>query len=322
MKIIPIYRNEILSLPAEVISEKLSTASHDELRVLLAVMTEREFTVSDLAAKLEMTENTFRRAVSFWESAGAFTLESSADLTPAEVAKAQMKDGKKPLAASTLPHYSSEEMAAVIERTPESRGLIDSCQQTLGKMFNAAETAIILGLMDHLSLSPAYILLLCSHAAEREKPSVRYVEKMALDLFDRDVLTYAALEAELNAAKERASTEFFIRDLFGVGQRKLIKKEKDFIENWVGTWRFSREMLRLAYEITVEKTKEPNFNYANAILERWYTAGFTTVEEVEAAEEKRAANREKNVPAGTSFATDSFFEAALQRSYEEDFSKK
>lgn len=322
MKIIPIYQHEILSLPAEVISEKLSTASHDELRVLLAVMTEREFTVSDLASKLEMTENTFRRAVSFWESAGAFTLESSTDRTPAEVAKAQMKDGAKPLITSTLPHYSSEEMAAVIERTPESQNLLDSCQQTLGKIFNAAESAIILGLMDHLSLSPDYILLLCSHAAERGKKSVRYVEKMAIELFDRDILTYAALEAELNAAAERASMEYFIRDLFGVGQRRLIKKEKDFIENWVGTWGFSRDMIRRAYEVTVEKTKEPSFAYANAILERWYTAGFQTVEEVEAAEEKRAANRDKNVPAGTSFATDSFFEAALQRSYGEDAPKK
>ncbi len=322
MKIIPIYQHEILSLPAEVISEKLSTASRDELRVLLAVMAQREFTVADLAASLDMTENALRRCVSFWESAGAFTLESSTDRSPAEVAKEQMKTGKKPLASSTLPHYSSEEIAEVIERTPGSRGLIDSCQQTLGKMFNTAETAIILGLMDHLSLTPAYILLLCSHAAEREKPSVRYVEKMALELFDRDVLTYAALEAELNAAKERASMEYFIRDLYGVGQRKLIKKEKDMIANWVDTWRFSREMLRRAYEVTVEKTKEANFAYANAILERWYIAGFTTVAEVEAAEEKRAANREKNVPAGTSFSTDSFFEAALQRSYEEDFSKK
>jgi len=41
MKIIPLYKHEILSLPAEVVSEKLSTATADELRVLLAVMLER-----------------------------------------------------------------------------------------------------------------------------------------------------------------------------------------------------------------------------------------------------------------------------------------
>ncbi len=322
MKIIPIYKHEILSLPAEVISEKLSTASREELRVLLAVMTEREFTVSDLAAKLDMTENVFRRCVSFWETAGAFMLESSTDRTPAEVVKAQIKKGKKPLMSSTLPHYSSEEMAELIERMPDSRGLIDSCQQILGKMFNTAETAIILALMDHLSLSPDYILLLCSHAVSKEKKSLRYIEKMALDYFDRDILTYAALEAELNAVEERSSMEYFIRNLFGIKNRQLIQKESDFIVNWVEQWKFSREMIRRAYELTIEKTKDPSFHYANAILERWYIAGLTTIEEVEAAEEKRAANREKNVPAGSSFSTDSFFEAALQRSYGEDIAKK
>ena len=43
MKILPIYKNKIISLPAECVSEKLSTASKDELKVLLAVYLEQEF---------------------------------------------------------------------------------------------------------------------------------------------------------------------------------------------------------------------------------------------------------------------------------------
>ena len=323
MKIIPIYKHNILSLPAEVVSEKLSTATADELRVLLAVMMEREFTVSELAAKLDMTENALRRAISAWESYGALTLESSTDTAMSAAAKKRevMKEGKKILSAPSLPHYSSDEIASVMERTNGCSELLDSCQQTLGKMFNAAETAIIIGLVDHLSLTPDYILLLCSHAANMEKKSVRYVEKMAMDLFDRDILTYAALEEELGAIEQRASIEHFIRDLFGIGKRTLIKKERDHIANWVGQYGFGREMIRAAYEITVEKTKEPNINYANAILENWYAAGLKTVADVEEAEAQRAANRPKEVPAGTSFSTDSFFEAALQRSYGEDSKK-
>lgn len=319
MKIIPLYKHEILSLPAEAVSEKLSTATADELRVLLAVMLEKEFTVSELAAKLDMTENALRRAISAWESAGALTIESSADttMTAAEKKREIMKDGKKILSSSTLPHYSSDEIASVMERTRGSSELLDSCQQTLGKMFNATETAIIIGLVDHLSLSPDYILLLCSHAAGIQKKSVRYVEKMALDLFDRDITTYAALEEELSAIDRRTSMEGFVRDLFGIGSRTLIKKERDYIANWVDKYGFSREMIRAAYEVTVEKTKEPTMNYTNAVLENWYAAGLKTPADVEAAEAQRAASRPKDVPKGASFSTDSFFEAALQRSYGE-----
>ncbi len=320
MKIIPLYKHEILTLPSEIVSEKLSTATADELRVLLAVMLEREFTVSELAAKLDMTENALRRAISAWESYGALTLESSTDnaMTAAEKKREILKDGKKTLPSPTLPHYSSDEIASVMERTTGSSELLDSCQQTLGKIFNTTETAIIIGLVDYLSLTPDYILLLCSHAANIQKKSVRYVEKMALDLFDRDIITYAALEEELGAIEQRASMEHFIRDLFGIGGRTLIKKERDFIADWVGKYGFGRDMIRAAYEVTVEKTKEPNMNYANAVLQNWYAAGLKTPEDVEAAEAQRAANRPKDVPAGTSFSTDSFFEAALQRSYGEE----
>ena len=52
-------------------------------------------------------------------------------------------------------------------------------------------------------------------------------------------------------------------------------------------------------------------NYANAVLQNWYTAGLKTPEDVEAAEAQRAANRPKDVPSGTSFSTDSFFDAAI-----------
>ena len=320
MKIIPLYRHEVLTLPAEVVSEKLATASAEELRVLLAVMMEREFTITELAAKLDMTENALRRAVSAWETAGAFKLESSADstMTAAEKKREILRDSKKLLSSQTLPHYSSEDIASVMERTSGSSELLNSCQQILGKIFNTAETASIIGLVDYLSLTPDYILLLCSHAAQNEKRSVRYVEKMALDLFDRDIITYAALEKELGAIEQRASMEHFVRDLFGFGDRSLIKKERDFIADWIDKYGFGRDMIRLAYEVTIEKTKEANMNYANAVLQNWYTAGLKTPEAVEAAEAQRAANRPKNVPEGTSFATDSFFDAALKRSYGEE----
>ena len=97
MKIIPKFQHDILNLPAEVVSVNLATATGDELRVLLAVMMEREFTVSELAAKLDMTENALRRAISAWESYGAFTLESSADsaMTAAEKKREILKEGKK-----------------------------------------------------------------------------------------------------------------------------------------------------------------------------------------------------------------------------------
>lgn len=317
MKIIPIYKNKILSLPAEAVSEKLSTATKEELQVLLAVFAEPEFDVNDLASKLEMTVNVFTRALESWRECGAIQIDGEKEEKVQSVpAESHAKTVKKAV-ASTVARYTSNELAAVVEKRDGCTELLDSCQQILGKIFNAAETSIIIGLIEQLSLSHEYILRLCTHAAEMQKKSVRYIEKMALDFYDRDITTYSALEDELLKIKDRASLEVFVRNLFGTGKRALIKKEKDFLIAWSEKYGFSREMIQKAYEITVSKTNESSMSYANAILENWYAAGYKTVEEVDAAENERSKKAALN-PSTSSFDTDEFFEAALMRSYGSD----
>ena len=328
MKITPNYQHKILSLPAELLGERLPTASKDELKVLLAVFLEPEFDLSERAAALDMTENAFLRALESWRSAGLIEVEGmpekgqkkaakaadSDQLTLPGVTKPEEKPKKHVLLRTTLPVYNADELAAVVEGDESYSVLIDSCQQILGRIFNTSEIAVIVGLADHLNLPADYILLLCTHAAGMQKTSVRYIEKMALDFYDRDITTYPALDDELKRLEEKSSMESYVRELFGIGRRAYIKKEKDFIENWAIRYRFSREMIQKAYEITVAKTNEASMSYANAVLENWYAAGYTTPAEVDAAEEERAKNRDAR-PAGTSFNTDDFFEAALQRSY-------
>ena len=45
MKITPLYKNKLITLPAETVLRKLPTANKDELAVLIAVMAEQEFDV-------------------------------------------------------------------------------------------------------------------------------------------------------------------------------------------------------------------------------------------------------------------------------------
>lgn len=318
MKILPIYKNQILSLPREIISEKLSTASKDELKVLLAVFIEQEFEQADMAAKLDMTENAFKRALTTWEKAGVISVEKQRSKKKATKAAKhdstteKNKETQRVEIHTTLPHYTSTEVAGVVETTNGCSELLDSCQQILGKMFNAAETAIIVGLVDHLSLSTDYVLLLCSHAAEIDKKSVRYIEKLALNFFDKDIHTVAELETELRAIEERTSFETFVRTLFGLGKRALIKKEKDYLANWSEKYKFSREIIQRAYEVTVAKTNEPRLSYANAILENWFAAGYKTLADIDKAEAEWTDKKKQD---SGSFDTQEFFEAALMRSY-------
>ena len=325
MKITPIYKNKILCLPAEAVSSRLTSATADELRVLLSVLSDPEFDLGERAKSLDLTENAVTRALSSWVEAGAILVSAepspevkNEETAPAPVTEQITMDGKpaprrKTLTRSTLPHYSSEELADAVERGDGCAELIDTCQQVMGRIFNTSETAVIVGLLDYLKLPQDYVLLLCSHAASMEKTSVRYLEKMAIDLHDRGITTYDALEEELKRVEKRTDLESYVRDLFGIGRRAFIKKEKTFIDTWANTFRFSREMIAKAYEVTVSNTQGPSMDYANRVLENWYAAGYASPEEVDAAQAERKG--QKAMPEGTSFSTDEFFEAALLRSY-------
>ena len=325
MKIIPIYKNKIICLPAEAVESRLASATADELKVLISVMADPDADLSERAARLDLTQNAVLRALSVWTEAGVVLTDSSAPArtpekqTPADPPPEQIsmtgtsRRAGRTLTRSTLPHYSSEEIAEAVGKNSGCAEFLDSCQQLMGRIFNTSETAVIVGMLDYLKLPQDYILLLCSHAVTMQKTSVRYLEKMAIDLHDRGIVTYDALEEELKGVEERASAERFVRDLFGLGKRTLIKKEKQFIEAWANTFRFSRDMISKAYEITVKNTQGASMDYANRILENWYTAGYETPEDVDAAAAERKGQNAP--PAGTSFSTDEFFEAALMRSY-------
>lgn len=317
MKITPNYKNRILSLPAEAVAERLTKATREELQVLLAVFAEPEFDLKELAGRLDLTENAFRRALEPWIACGALECGESSEApvrkrtAPTAAKNADPAPAQRVSVHTTLPHYTAAELADAARRTADYTGLLDCCQQIFGKVFNTAEAQIVIGLADHLGMDQDYILLLFTHAAEMDKKTVRYVEKIALSFYDRGITTYAALEDEIARVRETASLEVFVRNLFGIGKRALVKKETAMLEKWISPYKFSREMIQLAYETTIAKAKEPSLSYANAVLESWYTKGLSTPAEVEEAEAKRnQGNVQKS-----SFDTDDFFEAALKRSY-------
>jgi DnaD/phage-associated family protein len=161
-------------------------------------------------------------------------------------------------------------------------------------------------------------MLLCSHAASMDKRSVRYIERLALHYYDLDVRSVAGLEEELNSIEDRASLEAYVRNIFGLGKRALIKKEKEYISAWSDKYKFSKDIIQRAYEVTVAKTNEPKLSYANAVLENWYSAGYKTIEDIDKAEAEWKDNKKTG---SGSFITDDFYEDALMRSYGSDNNK-
>lgn len=310
------YGQGVIVLP-EAVMGAISSAKKTDIIALLALVSEKNADVSAIAEKYALSDDAIERAIAFWRGAGILSYEEDNKPAPEkkeEKSTKQTKSGKSG-DLSNLPEYSSTEIAEMVEGDREVALMINVCERALGKIFRVGETAKILALRDYLGFTPDYIAALCEHCAKIGKTSIRYLETTAIALYDDGITDKAALDEHLRIAQAKHDLEVQIRSLFGMNMtRALTTKEKKFIDSWIGNFGYGYEVIKLAYEITIDKINEPSLNYANAILERWNADGLKTEDEVKARIEAEA--EAKGEPAGgKSFDSTDFFEAALRRSY-------
>jgi DnaD/phage-associated family protein len=254
-------------------------------------------------------------ALDFWQTRGVLTIS---DAVQTEKVEAKTVDKEKRIPKKVLqktdeaPRYNTEELSVILEKRSDVSHLIDECQQIVGKMFNTHEINILLGLVDYFALGWDYVLELLEYCAKIGKHSIHYVEKTAIAFMNDDINTVDALKEKIAELEIIYSNENIVRRLFGMKARALTAKEKKCIGNWFGKFGYGEDIITKAYEMTVAAINEPSVAYANAILERWFSEGFKTVEEIDKAAAEKA---ESSSPEEGSFDTDDFFEAALQRSY-------
>ena len=315
------YGAQLAVLPATAV-DGAKNATKKDLLILLALAAEPLATVELGAAtgsvckRLGVTEAEVQTALAFWRGAGVLALcEEGEGVAQAPVVPVPHSPKNAHVVADRgVPVYSTEELTALLARRGELTALIDDCQRTFGKIFNTAEVGIVAGLSDYLGLDGEYILLLLAHCVRMGKKSLRYVEKMALTLHDEGVNDAEALQERLRRIEAMAESTGKIRALFGISSRALTTKEKGMIEKWLCTMCYGDEILKKAYEITVDSIGKASIPYTNSILERWYADGYRTPEDVEHA---IAEYRRKKTANGSSFDVDDFFEAALKRTYGE-----
>ena len=156
-----------------------------------------------------------------------------------------------------------------------------------------------------------YILLLLAHCVDIGKPNWAYVRKLAAEFYDNGITTYKKLDKHFADRKNQESLEYKIRKLFGIGDREFIKTERTVFEKWIASG-IDIELIKLAYEITIEKTQKSSPRYADKIIDNWLSNGIKTVEDAENAQSQYKAKQQTET-----FDADDFFEAALKRSYED-----
>ena len=315
------YGQSVLVLPASVLT---ADATAEQLRVLLWLAEDASLSgkPTQLAKLAEVDKNSLTDILNYWKACGVLTdgketpIVSPAKASRKKLTEAEEKEPpRKPLhRADELPTYNTEELSDMMEKRASLRILLDACQNIFGKMFNPHEINILFGMVDYLKLEDEYILILLAHCKRLEIKSFRQVERYAISLIDKGITTADTLDAHLQDMEAMHQLEGSIRQMFGLKGRSFTAKEKNAIEKWV-SYGYNEDIIRRAYEITVNSTGNASIPYTNSILERWHSEGLNTIEEIDRRQAEERAEKEGKTTFGNSFQTDDFFQAALEKSF-------
>ena len=299
-----LFGSAVLNLPGSCVPF-LASASAEQLRVLIALASESGKTPEGLCSAADVSADHLAEALLFWERAGVISLKSQIPLAQ-----------KDPYEDAFTPAYTGEDMLRISE-SGDMRELIDVCSAILEKTFTPTETESLYYLYDGLRLDFEYIVTLCKYCHDIGKPSIRYLKKTAISLYDGGTVTVGALEAFIEKEERKSDMEYKIRLLYGIGERVLTPKEKQCISRWVIDWNLPYEVIELGYYQMMAVLPAPKMSYENSILNTWVSEGCRTKEDVEnylpkgkqQQEQKKQQEAAKNI----GFDLDEFFTAATLR---------
>lgn len=362
------YGTAVATIPAAALAV-MDRANQTDLRVLLtlaadpALLTGESFgvCVGNIAARLGCTPAQVETSLSFWRGAGILNIvteeqaptagteasprkapETEPAVRTAPAPEAGKEEPKEPQAApklrpaDALPHYTSAELADLLESRREAADYLKECQNVWGKMFNVHEHNIVLGLTDYLGLEWDYVLTLLAFCADEQdkrgiKRSLRYVETRAFAFYDEGVTDLPSLQDKLRKLEQMEEVEGQLRRMFGMGERALTPTEKKKFSSWLYEYRYGMDIITRAFEVTVDAKGSPNLKYMDAVLSNWNRDGLRTLEDIQAAEEKFQADKagkkgkkakDTSQPVEgyeSTFNAEDLFAAAVKRSLGEDF---
>ena len=303
------------SIPCDVTDRFLSDCGAVQLKVLLLVLRHQDQSISSekIAQALSLPSADIRDALNYWVSAGILTR----DMEQAAAQKtllASLEEKPKPLteqppkptetatdkALSTMGKPSPARMTAseiheMTKRQPVIRSLLHETEAILGKTLTSTDISTVISLYDWAGIPADVILMVVAYCASIDKRNLRYIEKTALSWQEMGLDNDKAIEEYLDRQSVLRKREQEVQSAFGIYDRRLTSKEQKYIDQWYSDYQFSVDMIRLAYEKTVDNTGKISFPYIHKILSSWHEKGFKTPEEAltESAPGKSSIEKQK-----------------------------
>jgi DnaD/phage-associated family protein len=321
----------IFALPTQAADKYLNEASHVEIKVLLYVFRHcgEKIDESAVCAALKITAEQFRTALDFWAERKIFVYSAQNDekvpavndkKIPAVKKSPEKREEEKTQRQSAAQRiidmpiqYGEKEISKKSQSNPEIKFLLETVPDLLGRLISPSECSSLVYLYDGAGLPADVIIMIVEYCVASGKGNMRYIQKMALSWADEGIDTHEKAELKMRELEQRGSYENKIRSIMGINDRALSQSESQYIARWC-EWKMPDELVKLAYDIGVERTGKLSFPYINSILKAWHDKGFTKIEQA-----KNENKRGRNATSGKSpsFDIDEYVRLSMKKLHNE-----
>ncbi len=311
--------NNIFAVPRSLVSDHIKLAKEDYIKVLLVILASAGENISrkKISEISGVADENIDDAISFWQERNIIK-NSCNEITPAQVdivtentlkGNTNNYESSDDLINSVITadksvstisvsenikiktneaaHLSSFEVSERINSTEELKWIASETERMFGRLLNKTEMSVLVSMFDYAGIPADVIVMIIEYCVSIDKANMRFIEKTAYSWADNGINTHQKVEAYITDLVTSRNNESLIKSAFGIWDRNLTSKQKEFIPVWLDEWKFTIEMIKIAYEKCVDNTGKLSFPYINKILLSWHEKGISTPEGVENNENSR-----------------------------------
>lgn len=333
----PLLFKSIFAVPTELVDKHIRLANEHQLKVLLWILRNQPDApnIDEMCKALKIDRSDAEDYLQYWILTGVIKADDPKPNSKTHIENfEQIEPQKEEIKIETnhsLPEPavaskpSSVEIAKRIDESPEIGHLFNEAQQKLGKTIGYDGQCTLLSVHDHYGLPIEVLFMLIDYCVSVGKTNYAYIEAVGRDWGTREIDTLDKAAQQISLLRKANGLWKEFSEAVGIKTPRPTTKQIEFLRRWSDEWKFSLDMIILAYEEMANHTGSLSFGYINKVLMNWHSKGFKTpadVEKFELQNKESSASRKSSNSSSASYDLNDFKNQSLHGELKYERKKK
>ncbi len=170
--------------------------------------------------------------------------------------------------------------------------IIYQLETFFNRPLTSTDSMSLIYIYEELGFSAKLLEYLIEFCVTSDKKSLRYMEKVAMDWYEKGINTVA--KAKKSVVNYNSMYTTVLRQL-GISRKTPTSIETEYINTWYQDYAFDKTVVLEACKRAITKNPQSaNFAYVNGILESWHKQNVRNLSDIDALDKKWEESKKNN----------------------------